>query len=384
MITDLLNSLRYKSEGTDIDFKSEQYHFVNGTEESKAEMLKDILAVANAWRDGTGYILIGFRDRRPHPAEPVGITSSIDDASLQQFVHSKVRPKLSFSYEEHLYEGKTVGLIAIPKQQRAFYLAKAYGQLKSNVVYVRRGSSTDEAEPPEIVAMALADSGRGEVRVELSLRTPGNEELPSEFVRRFICFTEELPDYETPRVNGPFGMSLGSPLTYDNRDFWRECAEFIRVDEGLVLIQVVLRNSSAVQLSNAKLEITIEGLEEQGYEMLAGADIPQAPAPRSNFVVKTSDFPVLLAQQGRQLVVDHDGEIPKCSIRFGTLLPGEESRAPDMLGVFALGPGSIRLRFRLLASELATPKEFDRTLSITGDVLTLDFEGLKNFARHRL
>ncbi len=297
MITDLLNSLRYKSEGTDIDFKSEQYRFVNGTENTKAEMLKDILAVANAWRDGTGYILIGFRDRRPHPAEPVGIASSIDDASLQQFVHSKVKPKLSFSYEEHLYEGKTVGLIAIPKQQRAFYLAKAYGNLKSNVVYVRRGSSTDEAEPPEIAAMALADSGRGGVRVELSLRTPGNEELPNEFVRRFIGFAEEFPDYQSPRVDGPLGMSLRSTLTYDNRDFWRECAEYIRVDEGLVLVQMVLRNSSAVQLSNAKLEVTVEGLEKQGYEMLAGVDVPEAPRPRSDFVVKTRDFPAVLGNR---------------------------------------------------------------------------------------
>jgi hypothetical protein len=299
-------------------------------------------------------------------------------------VHGKVKPKLRFSYEEHLYEGKTVGLIAIPKQKRAFYLANAYGNLKSNVVYVRRGSSTDEAEPPEIAAMAIADSGRGEMRVELSLRTMGNEELPSEFVRRFIGFTEELPDYESPRVDGPFGVSLRSPLTYDNRDFWRECAEFLRVDEGLVLVQMALRNSSAAQLSNAKLEVTVEALEEQAYEMFAGADVPEAPRPRSDFVVRARDFPVVLSPQRRQLVVDRDGAYPVCRIGFGTLLPGEEGRAPDMLGVLALGPGSIKLRFRILASELATPQVVDRTLSITGDVLQLDFEGLKGYLRDRL
>jgi hypothetical protein len=232
--------------------------------------------------------------------------------------------------------------------------------------------------------MALADSGRGGVRVELSLRTPGNEELPNEFVRRFIGFAEEFPDYQSPRVDGPLGMSLRSTLTYDNRDFWRECAEYIRVDEGLVLVQMVLRNSSAVQLSNAKLEVTVEGLEKQGYEMLAGVDVPEAPRPRSDFVVKTRDFPAVLAQQGRQLVVDHDGAYPVCRIRFGTLLPGEESRAPDMLGVLALGPGGIKLRFRILASELATPQEVDRTLSITGEVLQLDVKGFQSFVRDRL
>ena len=49
---ELLNMLRYKSEGTDIDFKSAQYRFTRGTEEEKSELLKDILAIANSWRDG--------------------------------------------------------------------------------------------------------------------------------------------------------------------------------------------------------------------------------------------------------------------------------------------------------------------------------------------
>ena len=52
MIDDLLTALRYKSEGPDIDFKSMQYRFIGGTEADKVEMLKDIFAIANAWRDG--------------------------------------------------------------------------------------------------------------------------------------------------------------------------------------------------------------------------------------------------------------------------------------------------------------------------------------------
>ncbi|MEO8121815.1 MAG: ATP-binding protein, partial [Rhodoferax sp.] len=145
MNNELLDTLRYKSEGTDLDFKQTQYRFIGGTEEDKGEMLKDILALANAWRDGTGYIVLGFKDRAPHPAEVVGIALHIDDAQMQQFVNSKVKPKLTFRYEERLYEGKTVGLITVPKQKRPFFLAHPYGKLKSNVVYVRRGSSTDEA-----------------------------------------------------------------------------------------------------------------------------------------------------------------------------------------------------------------------------------------------
>lgn len=384
MITELLNSLRYKSEGTDIDFKSEQYRFVNGSDENKAEMLKDILAVANAWRDGTGYILLGFRDRRPHPAEVVGISSSIDDASLQQFVHGKVKPKLTFTYEEHIYEGKTVALIAIPKQKRTFYLAKPFGKLKSNVVYVRRGSSTDEAEPPEIAAMTVADSGRGDMQVVLSVLTMNDDELPVELDRRFLRFTEAFPDYARPRVTGPFGMDFRSPLTYDNSDFWREYAEFVRVHEGIVMLQLVLRNSSAVQLSNAKIEVLAEPLDKQGCEILRGRDVPEEPRLQRDLVVNTRDFQATPLQLDRQVVVDNDRATPACSIRVGTLLPGEQARSGDTIGVLPLGPGQMKLRFRILASELAAPKQIDRTVNIVGEVNRLDFEGFKGFVRDRL
>jgi len=86
---ELLSKLRYRSEGPDIDFKSAQYRFNGGSEADKAEMLKDILAIANSWREGPGYILLGFKDNRPHPAEVVGIQDSIDDARIQQFVNSE-------------------------------------------------------------------------------------------------------------------------------------------------------------------------------------------------------------------------------------------------------------------------------------------------------
>ncbi|RTZ47447.1 hypothetical protein EKL30_00025 [Candidimonas sp. SYP-B2681] len=62
---ELLDALRYKNEGTDLDFKIEQYRFAGGNDFEKSEMLKDILAMANAWRDGTGYILLGFKDTDP-------------------------------------------------------------------------------------------------------------------------------------------------------------------------------------------------------------------------------------------------------------------------------------------------------------------------------
>ncbi|EJM68817.1 putative transcriptional regulator with HTH domain [Pseudomonas sp. GM50] len=379
---ELLSTLRYKSEGTDIDFKSAQYRFIGGSEIDKAEMLKDILAIANSWRDGPGYILLGFKDQRPHPAEVVGISGGIDDAAVQQFVHGKVKPKLTFRYEEHLYEGKTVGVITIPKQKRAFYLSHAYGKLKSNVVYVRRGSSTDEAEPPEITAMTLADSGRGEMNVDLSLLTLHNKVLPNNYTHQFLQFTEEFPDYKR-RALGPAEFETRSFMTRDNEDFWREYAEYVQVNDALIQIQFILLNRSEVQLSNAKLEVIVEPLDGQSVDLLAGCDLPEKPETTWDISKGLRTLPEVMANQNARLIIDESAIVPVCHIRFGSLLPGEEARSCDALAIVPLASGKLRLRCRILASELATPIEMDRMIQVTGSVVQLDFQGFKSLMRER-
>lgn len=381
---ELLNMLRYKSEGTDIDFKSAQYRFTKGTEEEKSELLKDILAIANSWRDGPGYILLGFKDNRPHPAEVIGIQESIDDSRLQQFVNGKIKPKLTFSYEEHLYDEKTVGVIIIPKQKRPFYITSAYGKLKSNVVYVRRGSSTDEAEPPEAIAMAYGDNGREDVRVELSVLTPQNEALPSSFAHTYLQFTEEFPDFVMPRKpSGPFDMYISSSLQRDNSDFWREYAEYAQVDEALIQMQFVLVNRSGVQLSNAKLEVSVDALDAQPYKLQPSNSLPSRPKQQWNLVGNLTRMQDGLANQNPRLLVDESGPTPVCHVRLGSLLPGEQNRS-ETLAILPQGPGRLRLRLRILGSELAVPIEHEHLIETTGELHSQGFAEFNQFVREKL
>lgn len=381
MNDELLTALRYKSEGTDIDFKSQQYRFAGASDHEKSEMLKDVLAMANAWRGETGYILLGLKDQRPHPAEVVGITESIDDATLQQFVNSKIKPKLTFQYEEHLYEGETIGVITIPKQKRPFFLINSFGKLKKNIVYVRRGSSTDEAEPSEIIDMGLADAGRTDMKVDLSVLTPANNDLPDSFSLCYLRFDRPLPDYESPPEHeGPFYSRAN--LWSDNRRFWREAGEYVRLKSALIEMQFVLLNRSGVQLSNAKLEVTVEPLDGQGIEMHAGANLPSEPKSQRALheIHSPSNFPL---GNDERFVIDEGGSTPLCHVRFGSLLPGEQGRSTDTLAIVPLGAGRLRLRFRVLASELSTPIESDRVLETTGDVNSLDLDGFQDFLRER-
>jgi predicted HTH transcriptional regulator len=149
----LMEELLNEDESSTLDFKRDQYPFDKATDELKSELLKDILAFANAWRRTDAYILVGVEDVKGGRSNVVGITSHFDDASIQQFVNSKTNRPVTFSYEVFPWEGVQVGIFNIPLQDRPIYLKKNYGKLKQHEVYIRRGSSTDTADPDEIAKM---------------------------------------------------------------------------------------------------------------------------------------------------------------------------------------------------------------------------------------
>jgi len=154
---ELLESLLYEEESNTLDFKRDQYKFINSSDPEKAELLKDILAFCNALRRADAFILIGVAEVKGGESTVVGITEFLDDAHIQQFVNGKTQRPINFSYKNLPFRDKQIALIHIPVQQRPIYLRQDYGSLKKNVVYIRRGSSTSEATPDEIANMGHVD-----------------------------------------------------------------------------------------------------------------------------------------------------------------------------------------------------------------------------------
>jgi len=149
----LFEKLLLKGESETLDFKRDQYRFEGASDEDKSELLKDVLAFANAWRDENAYILIGVKWISGGRARRHGLRHHLEDASLQQFVNSKTQKPVTLRYESIEINGLSFGVISIPLQERPVYLKKPFGKLKEHAVYVRRGSSTDVAEPDEIARM---------------------------------------------------------------------------------------------------------------------------------------------------------------------------------------------------------------------------------------
>jgi len=157
-VEQLFENLLYRGESEKLEFKVDQYSFTKGTDDEKSELLKDILAFANAWRDTDAYILIGVQESRSGKAAALGISAHLADHELQQFINSKTQRPIKFGYETLMFQGAQFGIIRIPVQDRPVHLLKPYGKLKANVVYIRRGSSTSEALPDEICQMGQSRS----------------------------------------------------------------------------------------------------------------------------------------------------------------------------------------------------------------------------------
>jgi hypothetical protein len=257
-LAEKVESLLYESEGTSLDFKSQQYKFQGGTLEEKAELLKDVVAFSNSWRRATAYILIGVKER-PGKAVIQGTTDHLRDADIQQFVNSKTNRAVEFSCHSCAVEGKMVDVIRIPVQPRPTYLLKRYGPLESPAVYVRRGSSTTIASPEEIARMgSTAATERAEPPVLdidfLNPETlePFGKDISLEITAMGFPDRDAIPDYSVS--SGPISVRLAG----NNPDFYRELIDHLRDRFGLREVTLLVRNTGSTTAYDVRLRARVE------------------------------------------------------------------------------------------------------------------------------
>lgn len=152
-----INILCFQGESNCVDYKRSQYAFQGADDAQKAELLKDILCFANAFRKSPAYILIGVDEDASRLGVIHGIEDNevIDDAQLQQFINSKTNNRIPFSaYPFRMHSGKIIQVIEIDVCARArpFYLKKDFAKLHHKDVWVRAGTSSHIASLEEIAA----------------------------------------------------------------------------------------------------------------------------------------------------------------------------------------------------------------------------------------
>lgn len=148
MSKEILNILKYNSEGPNIDFKQKAYQL--GKYEKKNDLLKDLMSFANHPSEEDKYIVLGVKAKNGMASRFFEIEESLDDSNYQEFVNMNVEPEIQFEYSNFKHDGKLLGLIRIYGNKQRPYLFKNDVKVpQSNQIeyrvgdgYIRVGSST--------------------------------------------------------------------------------------------------------------------------------------------------------------------------------------------------------------------------------------------------
>jgi len=368
----LVERLLYEEESETLDFKEEQYPFVKATNEKKAEVLKDILTFANAWRRSDAYILVGVREVKGEKSTVIGVSEHLEDASLQQFINSNTQRPVRFSYQACTYEGKPVGVFCIPVQDRPVFLKRNFGGLRQNVVYVRRGTSTAEADPDEISKMKEFDSAMSKPSPLLELfffdketGKCGGRELS--VCSRIIHFPEQdrIPDYGR--------ASLFVAVIGDNIEYYRELAEYYSVVCRANPVGFAVKNTGNALASNVRLEMQVD---DNDKEYLFLDCLPAEPSRTAMPVAKP-----LLRNLWSQDVerIKRYANSWLIQVRFGNVQPGQTVKDEDSFYFGASRSCVLKFDGVIFSDETPEPIRFPMTIAVEATEKHVDIE---TFLKH--
>jgi len=346
--------LLYRGESESLDFKSVQYRFVGASEEQKAELLKDILAFANAWRNEPANILIGVQETPSRKANATGIPPAdhIDDATLQQFVNAKTNRPVRFAYERFEHDGRQIGIIRIAHPQaRPVFLAKEYGPLKAQAVYIRRGSSTDIAGPEEIAAMGRSDVRASEIpQIEIEFAEPGDRrrlgQEPTATVAHLRVQESARPATGAPQ---PTAKETSDAIQYEAR---LQRARDTASRAGYAPLGLWVANNGSVTAHDTRVVITIA--KADGLRILERRKVQ----PRSRFnplnLRLTGDFLVAQVTDCWELKLD-----------VGKLQPKSQHFVPAVFFVDVSHAVETQVSVSVFADNLPEPITFTTVLRVT-------------------
>lgn len=375
----LMEQLLHEGESSSLDYKRDQYLFGGASDEDKGELLKDILAFANGWRHAEAYILIGVDEVAGGRSNVVGVSNHIPENDLQQFVNSKTNRPVTFSYRAFPFEGKQVGIITIPQQDRPIYLSKNFGKLQRQIVYYRQGTTTAIATPDDIARMGSGHSSMKEASLvvefahtkqEVSL---GNQiSWSAEFCRMPQSEDIQTIGKQKSQVShSVFGIPIPSIPSYGlhdrlNRHYFHELAEYEFCKRLFRKVRLVVSNTGDAPASDVRIEMSIP--TKQGIIILSPSKFPRVPKRQESILGMSAMRDLKLRPAFRHagdVDIDENEHRFKIEVECGNLQPGRQVWS-DEFYVGISSSGQVELDGLLLSDNLPGPQDF--TLRIDAKV----------------
>lgn len=357
-----IEDLLYEEESSSLDFKQEQYKFAKSSDYEKAELLKDILAFVNAWRREDAYILIGVRDVKGGRAEVYGVDNDLDDSRLQEFINSKTNKPVHFEYKNKEVDGKNIAYIKIPLHERPIYIKKDYGKLRRNIVYIRRGSATAEAEPEEVITM------RGDVTRSSILKfqfADNSKHLPigSTFKTstcNLLLANKSIPDYKrySNRFPGMPGqlINMASMYNHENHDYYRELVEYYQFTHNSTKVSFSMTNMSEITETDIKVEIILDSKDAE-LVLTSKKKHPRLPSITNDVSAKIQS----IQSRFREIQTSPDIIIKKIDdtwylcVLFNKVQPGQSIYTHNLFYLSANKTCEVSFKYEIFADNLVSP-----------------------------
>lgn len=367
----LIEILLYRGEGTTLDYKVQQYAHDGASPDDKGELLKDILAFSNAWRDETAYILIGVNNS----VEIVGLDKDLDDSRLQQFISEKTNSPVTFSYRSVNYKGVKLGLYTIPVQARPIFAKKQYGKVLPDTVYVRRGSATATAKPDEIAKMG-AETLAEKLSPQLQVRMVGVNDDSTPVESLYITYKEfqltEYPRYEGDDNERRDLLWSGLPsMIQANSQYYHQLARYIKLRKSTYEFKFEVVNSGTTFAEDVIIKISAPS--ESGMAFLT--QLPAKPLKKRDQL----PMPVGKFFQPKEIEITSERNIETMTFLVGKVRPGETIFTGE--AYFARLPSSLTaFDVKVFADHLQAPIQFEIPVSVEITAETLTFDRLKAFS----
>lgn len=155
---DAVSELLERLETADLEFKRDQYPLESDAQ--KAAFLKDVICLANTPRDAPAHLVIGVETQDGRPTHITGAEFHHDPAVLSNLIAGKTDRGVHFTYRVLEYQGKSLGVIAIPRSRNVPVMVRArIGDLDPGTVWTRRVAQNAKASSDEIRRLAAWAEG---------------------------------------------------------------------------------------------------------------------------------------------------------------------------------------------------------------------------------
>ena len=350
---DQIEELLNQEEGPALDFKHSQYQFKRSsspekTEDRRSELVKDILAFANAKRSTPGYILIGVKEVKGSRSKIVGISEHLVDNDLHDFMSRRTQRPIEFSYTPYLIDGAKIGVIEIPAQDGIFFLTNSYGSLHQNLVYIRDGSSTRIADPYEIAEMLTPNTPS----FELNLIDKYSRGMSSPSCKVQSLMLDPLLPADEIQTEGPPGhnfLSLPSLENY-NSNYAVELIIYTFHQCFCQPLRLRIHNTSDVTGKKIRFETSIM----KGQNILVMSSLPELPREYSNPLLH-SRIPKIYHRDDITIELSENDESWEIIVEFENVRPGEKVLTDDELWIGSAITQNFTVNGKILGENIPNP-----------------------------